>query len=380
MEKLVWGCCWFNEETETVINFLKHTILSFKKKQIELIPIIFVASTKIENIEINKVKDNINNIVVFKNKLDIYPNKNYGVYAIVNYAYKIKADYLAIVDPDWVIKKYESFIESMLKLVVNKEADLVIPNIKSAAGRSNILVGKSVIELFYPDYKNIILTPFAGSFIANTKSIYPIIESKNYHFDWGGEWDIISYAISNKLKVKSVEVDVLNIRHRNNNSKMQDSYQIWRSVFSNSDLKNRFKYMLDVKEADISKNKLYKCISDKKLNIDEMITNLNNYPLDSTSKQLLYMVLYPISCLIHNEIINYPVVEEKNNVYEKGKINEIGILAIYCIKKSIINSKIDKKTLIKNALTITGNYFGTWDKNKQEMGRKLVNSQIEELL
>ena len=79
--------------------------------------------------------------------------------------------------------------------------------------------------------------------MAKTSKLHSIVNDENYHFDWGGEWDIISIAINHNMKINSAFVEVENIRHRPNSSKILDGFQIWRAILGNSDIPNRFKYL-----------------------------------------------------------------------------------------------------------------------------------------
>ena len=186
------------------------------------------------------MKKEIKDVTIILNRLNIFPNKNYGVALITNYAHKLNIPYTVIVDPDWNIKENYSFTKNIISKLIEKDYDILIPNIKKASGRSNILIGRTVINLFYPEYKNILKSVFPGALAAKTDKLYKIIKDKDYHFDWGGEWDIVALAIRNNMKISSAPVDVKNIRHRSNISKSQDSFQIWKAILSNDDIIKRY--------------------------------------------------------------------------------------------------------------------------------------------
>ena len=377
MIKVVWGCCWFNEDVKTVIAFINKAIKEAYNKNIELLPVLFVANTGIDDDSISLVKESVNGIVIFKNTIDIYPNKNYGIYAIVNYANEIKSDYVSVVDPDWTIDECNKFLDTILSPIINDEADIVIPNIGYAAGRSNILVGRSILELFYPDYKDTIITPFPGVFAATTECVYKIVISDDYHFDWGGEWDLLSYSIKNKMRIVSKNVDVINVRHRSNNSKTNDSYQIWRAAFSNIEIIDRF-YHLKKFKLNCSFNKeIYNEITNLS-DIKDIISVLEENEINNTEAQILYMVFYPLSCLMDNKIYNYTIANNIGVPYDKSEIKDIANIAFMCVANCLKDK--DPKIIVNNARSIKGGYFGEWDAENIKEAKKNILNQIKEIL
>lgn len=191
-KSIVWGTCWFNESIETLVEFYKSSIKSLQKMNFKVIPVIFDAKyDKNNNEDLSYITNNIDDVIIIKNNINIFPNKNYGVALISNKAFDLMADYVAIVDSDWSIKENYSFIENILLTLIKSDYDIIIPNIGNASGRSNILVGKTAISLFYPDFLDVIVTAFPGSVVAKTSKLHVIVNDENYHFDWGGEWDII---------------------------------------------------------------------------------------------------------------------------------------------------------------------------------------------
>lgn len=246
MEKrsIVWGACWFNESIDTLVAFFEKTMKSLNLMGYKVYPAIFAAKLEHNTNEIQYIKEKIENVQIIENNVNIYPNKNYGVAAIAEYAHVVKSNYLAIVDPDWNVIEYYSFISGILNPLEKEEAEIVIPNIGHEAGRSNYLVGKIAISLFYPEYVSVIKTAFPGSLIGCTEQIHKITSSKEYHYDWGGEWDIIAESIKNNYKIISLPIDVKNVRHRSNSSKILDAYQIWKAILSNDDIPNRYSNLL----------------------------------------------------------------------------------------------------------------------------------------
>ena len=343
MNKLiVWGTCWFNEPIDILINFYKSSIESLQKMNLDVIPIIFDAKYNNNEKDLNYIRKNINNVIIIKNKINIFPNKNYGVALITNKSYELNTDYTAIVDSDWNIKENYSFINSILLTLIKNNDDIIIPNIGNASGRSNVLIGKTVITLFYPEYKDIIKTAFPGSLVAKTSKLFTIVNDQEYHFDWGGEWDIISLAINHNMKIDSAFVEVENIRHRPNTSKIFDSFQIWRAILGNKRITKRFKYLQLYNKKIVPYNKISKMILLNDYSITELIEMLENYDITDTEKQILYMILYPIAFLT-GQITKIPIIKSNGKMpYDKQEINKISDLAIYCAKKALSNCDIEE--------------------------------------
>jgi len=366
-KSIVWGTCWFNEELDTLINFYISSLKSLKKLNVNVIPIIFVAKLNCDKNEIEKIKSRINDVIILENTTDIFPNKNYGVALITNKANEINSDYVAIVDCDWDILESNSFIDNTVKKLISNNCDILIPNIKDASGRSNLLIGKTIINLFYPEYKNTLLTAFPGSLIAKTSKMYVIVNDFNYHFDWGGEWDIISLSIKNNFKICSFEVNVKNTRHRMNNSKMNDSFQIWRALFLNDDILKRFNNLKKCRISINKNTKLKQKLSSKKYSLLEMINVIMEENPSDTELQILYMILYPIGFL-SGELTEIPYIEDKKTPYNKEELNNVIDIALYCAKIALMDLDINKINI--KSENIQGKFLSQWNKEKQNMALK----------
>lgn len=363
MDKLiVWGTCWFNESKETLIDFYEKSTETLSKLGFEVVPIIFDAKYKHDKNDIECIKCRINNAIILQNHTNIFPNKNYGVALITNKAKELKITFLSIVDSDWKTNENHSFVKEALTSLSNDESDIIIPNIGAAAGRSNVLVGKTVINLFYPEYKNTLLTPFPGLLIANTLKLYLIVNDENYHYDWGGEWDIISLAIKNKMKIDSVQADVTGVRHRANDSKIFDSFQIWKAVLSNDDIVSRFKHLLEYNKHLPPSNELSKLLLNKENDILDIINIINNEKTTEPERQLLYMIFYPLAYIL-GKIKKIPIIEVGNELYNKNELDKISDLAICCCK--IILSKCDIEKLCKESKSLNGAYLSKWNRENQ---------------
>lgn len=361
--RIVWGTCWFNEPIDTLVDFFVVSIKSLSLLDFDVTPIIFDAKLSYNQKEIDYIKTKIKNVIILQNCTDIFPNKNYGVALITKKANELNIKYTAIVDCDWSIKENISFVNNTVLPLINNNYDIVIPNIGQAAGRSNLLVGRTAINLFYPEYKDILLTAFPGSLVGMTSKLHKIVTDDNYHYDWGGEWDIISLAIKNNMKINSSYVDVENIRHRPNTSKILDSFQIWRAVLGNNTIVERFDNLNNCINTVKPYDGLSKLLLIKDYTALEMIEIINNYDSSETQKQILYMILYPIAFLI-GELNDFPLIEYTTSVpYDKKELNKILDLAIYCARTALKNCDIT--TIRKRCNSLKGEYLSNWTKNAQ---------------
>ena len=359
-KSIVWGTCWFNEPIETLVEFYKSSIKSLQKMNFKVIPVIFDAKyDKNNSVDLNYITNSIDDVIIIKNNINIFPNKNYGVALISNKAFDLMADYVAIVDSDWNIKENYSFIENILLTLINSDYDIIIPNIGNASGRSNILIGKTAISLFYPDYLDTIITAFPGSVVAKTSKLCTIVNDENYHFDWGGEWDIISIAINHNMKINSAFVEVENIRHRPNSSKILDGFQIWRAILGNNDILNRFEYLKQYDKKIIPYNDISENVLEHNYSIFFFFNILENGGTTDTEKQILYMILYPIAFLT-GKIIKLPTIESNNKIpYNKEELNTISDFAIHCAKIALYDVNVQE--MLNICKTAKCKFLSKWD-------------------
>ena len=367
-EKITWGTCWFNESVEKLIEFYLISLKNLCKLGFNVIPIVFDAKLNRDNFQIKLLKSKINNIIILQNTTNIYPNKNYGIAAISNESIKYNTKFTAIVDCDWNINQNMGFIKKTLLYMIYNKLDLIIPNIGSASGRSNLLIGKVAINLFYPEYKDKIVTPFPGSLIIKTVYLNEIVNDDNYHFDWGGEWDIISISIKKKLKIDSPLVEVVSTRHRPNNSKILDSFQIWRAILSNDDINARIK---NVKKYDINiqpYDQMSELIINNNTTAKDFIDLVLKYSKNETQKQLLYMILYPLSLFTDNLNLVQDIENDITIPYEKNELIKVSDLALYCAKVIFENNDINY--ICKNCKNITSIYLSNWNIKNQRKAMK----------
>ena len=365
-KRIVWGTCFYNETSDDIINFFKKSIDSLEKNNFIVTPIVFYAKFNHNYNDIKHIKEKIKDIKVILNKTNIFPNKNYGVALITNMAHDLNSDYIAIVDPDWNIKDYDSFVKRIMNDFISLDGDLLIPNIGNASGRSNILIGRTAVKLFYKEYLDILPSPFPGAVVAKTNKLFDIVNDNNYNFDWGGEWDIISIGINKKMKIVTSNVDIIGVRHRSNASKMHDSFQIWKSILGSDNLISRFNNMKNC-NLDAIDNRFYQEISRTNNIIDIINVILKNNP-SKTEMQILYMILYPVAYIL-GELKEIPsIIDDFNIPYEKTELLEVADFAAYCLKKSL--EKYDIKRINNNIKNISGKYFSDWDNYSKSIALK----------
>lgn len=350
---ITWGTCWFNEDAINVIEFFKKSSRILKDNNFNVELILFDARFNHNYEDIKKIKEEIKDIKIILNKTNIFPNKNYGVAAIAKESKKINTDYIAIIDPDWCINDMDGFIKQLTKNL--KNADVILPNIKGASGRSNMLIGNTAISIFFKEYKNIIKSPFPGAIVAKTEKLFEIVKDKKYNFDWGGEWDIIAIALEKQMNISSVDVDVIGVRHRTNKSKMNDSFQIWKAILSNEYVINKINKNYDNKE--YNNLNIYRKLKDI-TDIKEMTKILENGKFSKTEKQFLYMILYPIA-VFYNKIDSIPEVKEFIGIpYQKEELYNISNCIIGITNKIILKEYKNTNNIISNST-----FYSKWNAN-----------------
>lgn len=359
-QSLAWGTCWFNESPSMIINFLKNSLQALRKYKIKVCPVVFVANHKFDYFELENIKKEIEDVEIIINKIDIYPNKNYGVAKIVSKAKENNYDYTAIVDSDWAVEQIDEFIKRTIKNLSKNTCDLIIPNIGMAAGRSNVIIGKTAISLFYPEYFEEIKTVFPGSIIGKTSKLYEIISDKGYHYDWGGEWDLFALAVEKKFKIESILFNTKNQRHRANTSKIYDAFQIWRAIFSIDEMSIRLNKIQKPDCLITKKTLMIEKLFENKYNIMEQIEIVEKYFNSETEQQLLYLVLYPIAFLL-GEMNSFNIINSRNKKpYKKCEINDVFQTAKWCVYCAIYNC--NRQNLLNNAKVAEGAFLSKWNK------------------
>lgn len=367
---IVWGVCWFNEPTNTLIQFIKNTVRAISSLGLSTYPVIFDAKSGRSVDEVSHISEQLRDCFIIPNKINIYPNKNYGVAAISQFAYNLGSEYVAIVDPDWQVEEYSAFIQQLLRPLHKNHAQIVIPDIGAEAGRSNLLIGKPTVTLFYPEYADIIQTAFPGSLVGLTETVHSITASPDYHFDWGGEWDVISIAASHNIKIASSSANVENIRHRSNASKSFDAFQIWRAVLSNSDIISRYENLRQYQDRCTPFDQFSEILLKHRLSAREQIELIRRIAVTDTQRQLLYMILYPIASILQ-EISSIPPIQQDGPVpYDKEEMSCVSMLAPYCVKSALLCSSHNMEEISWSAKRLTGQFWSDWNEASQAYARK----------
>lgn len=374
---IVWGVCWLNEPTDTLIRFIENTVRAISSLGLFAYPVIFDAKYERSIDEVRHISKWLGDCLIIPNKINIYPNKNYGVAAISQFAYDLNAKYVAVVDPDWQVEEYSAFIQQLLRPLHTKHAQIVIPDIGAEAGRSNLLIGKPTVELFYPEYADIIQTAFPGSLVGLTETVHSITASPGYHFDWGGEWDVISIAASHNIKIASSPANVENIRHRSNASKSFDAFQIWRAVFSNGDIISRYENLQQFQDRCTPFDQFSEILLEHRLSAREQIELVCRIAVSDTQRQLLYMILYPIASILR-EISSIPPIQQDGPVpYDKGEMSRVSMLAPYCVKSALLCSSHNMEEIGRSAKRLTGQFWSDWDETSQAHARKVATDSFK---
>lgn len=382
---IVWGTCWLYEETESLCSFMKRSINVFNEMGMKVCAIVFDAAYKRDENEIEKVKEDIGCIVI-RNMLEIYPNKNYGVAVISKIAYKIGADYVAVVDSDWKIKNFDKFINHLLHPLLMEEQDLIIPDISTSAGRCNILIGQPLLELFYPEYADKIPTAFPGAFLGKTRNIYEITSSDTYHFDWGGEWDIIADSCKMSMRIASPALGMQNIRHRSNDSKTYDSFQIWRACLENL-TEDRISLLNNVHQNSVLEDSFAKAVLSLEVPATKQIEQLMEWSkyhtISKTQSQLIYMVLLPLAAIFDDKC-DYEtlvdIVTDTEQPYERDELYKVALLVPHCVRMAIKYSGKSFAMIRRNAAKCYGRHFGKWNQKEKVIAMDYADSQIKRIM
>lgn len=379
---IVWGTCWLYEERETLCSFMKSAINILSKIGLEVYTVVFDAKYKRDEREIKKVEEDIECIVI-SNMCEIFPNKNYGVAVISKIAYKLGTDYIAVVDSDWKVRDFGFFINNMLYPILAENQDIVIPDISIAAGRCNILIGRPILNMFYPEYADKVPTAFPGAFIGITEKVCEITLKDTYHFDWGGEWDIVAQSCNMNMKIASPMLDVQNVRHRSNHSKIYDSFQIWRACMQNL-TKERFELSKKLQENVILDSSFVETMMSIEVSaskqIEKLIDMSKHTKLSKTQLQLIYMVLLPLAGIMDNEYDYESLVDLETDItqpYERTELHKIALIVPHCVQAAIDCSGKSFGMIKKNAANCCGERWSRWNQLEKAKAMKLADYQIK---
>lgn len=381
-KSIVWGTCWLYEERETLCSFMKSSINILSKIGLEVYTVVFDAKYKRDEREIEKVEEDIECIVI-SNMCEIYPNKNYGVAVISKIAYKLGTDYIAVVDSDWKVRDFWFFINNLLYPILAENQDIVIPDIGTAAGRCNILIGKPILNMFYPEYAAKVPTAFPGAFIGITEKVCEITLKDTYHFDWGGEWDIVANSCKMDMKIASPMLGMQNVRHRSNHSKIYDSFQIWRACMENL-TEDRFELSKKFEENIILDDSFVEVMmsieESASKQIEKLVDISKHTKLTKTQLQLIYMVLLPLAGIMDNEYDYESLVDLETDIiqpYERDELYKISLIVPHCVQAAIDCSGKSFGMIKKRAVNCYGGRWSSWNQLEKAKAMKLADYQIK---
>jgi hypothetical protein len=383
--KIVWGTCWYSEDVNTLIAFLKNSVEQISLIDISYTIVVFDAKFG-RSLEEKETLQNSIQCTYFNSDYNKYPNKNFGVTLITEFAFYNDADYIAVVDSDWNIEGFKSFLSGLLSPLFEDDFDIVLPNITPYGGRSNMLIGRPIIDSFHAEHREYLLTAFPGVFAALTKKIYPFISSDNYHWDWGGEWDIVGYSLDERLRICSPLLGMKNVRHRSSQSKTFDAFQIWRAFFQSANYHGLLLRLVDSKTPAFSESvtiRIASCLNGSASNQLRQISELRNkVQLTPTIMQLFNMVLLPLSSLLDGKVVDNSITIPKDDISFPYCRNEMTIsseLAKIILCQAIINHELGISEISKFARTKSGDFFGDWTIQDYQEKREKIREQISKV-
>lgn len=380
-EKIVWGTCWYNESVDTIIDFLKETEIILKTMNLSYSFVIFDAMINRDKNEVEILKNNIECCII-QNQHPCFPNKNYGVYAIVNFASDNNSDLVTVVDSDWKIEKNIDFVKGLLLPIIEENKEIVLPDIESGAGRSNYILGVPMMKLFYHQSSHIVKTPFPGVFAAKTDKMQSIISSVNYHFDWGGEWDIVAEAIKQNLKIISPPLGLRGTRHRSSYSKTSDAFQIWRALFQGI---NEIKITGPNNNKDLyisgNFNNIKNILSGSASNqISMFLKHCRKETVSSTVYQIYNMVLLPLALILDgNDFSKIKLLSDfdSHKPYIKNEICYMSDIVIHSVNEAITHSELSSLEVQKRISNLSGGFMGDWNIGETKKAKERVHQQIK---
>jgi hypothetical protein len=320
------------------------------------------------------------NCEIVRNTVPFYPNKNYGVYSLACFANLHNSDIIVISDSDWQVANFDIFVLGIIKPLIDGKADIVIPNILQYAGRDNRLIGRQLLKLFYPELLDIVYSPFPGVVAALTHSLFSIISNENYHFDWGGEWDIISFGCEKHLKFISPCLGMENIRHRSSYSKSSDAFQIWRAAFENLQLEKlrriqpvetKLSYFHHLNISGLA-DALHGSAS---VQLDNIRSIKQTIDIDSSVMQLVYAIIAPLALLLDGletqYLANVPQ-KDKSKPYLRERLELVAEIADVSITQAILNARQPLENIKERISSLSGGFLGDWSsKNKYDAKEKM---------
>ncbi len=279
-----------------------------------------------------------NKLVKFKYILDypvIKPNKNIG---IINGYYNASYDNILIADSD-NINLTTNKLKKLINPLIKGKSSFVIADLQRKSGRSNHLLGKPPMRLFFPEIYRKIPYPYPGLLAIKKKLLRKIIK-KDYCFDWGGEAQIaINSYLFSKGNVSSFNINKIDSKKRVLRSMIKDAFQLYRTNLLLAIQNNKFPSTTEevdiMIERDITNHKkeskrlIYYIKTEKKINgllcnnLYETYNNLVSYSNKNPKKIYDMLHLYSKSYNFYElEIINSLVVRTLLNILFNIKIKD----------------------------------------------------------
>jgi len=365
------GTCWFNESPHSVCSFLRN--MSSAATAIGLRHELVVFDARHErDPALRRMIVHQTGARLIRNQVDAYPNKNHGVAHIIDLANSMEARLVAVMDPDWFVSDPTTSLSGLLSPLFSSSASFVLPDIGSYAGRINILVGRTLVHMTFPELSRILPTPFPGCFAGITSSVKAITSAPTYHLDWGGEWDLVAGACERGLSIEAPNIGMVNVRHRSHASKAGDAHQIWRAGLCGLTLNQ-------VIRADRSRQVPEKHFPDWPFpegSASEQIAALRSVydsltpPSQEAARLLEFMVLTPLACLLDG-VPSDAVIPEvtSGQPYSRAVLHNMTPLALHAARGAMIASGGWENARL-NALR--GAFFGTWSDETECLARARI--------
>jgi hypothetical protein len=220
-----------NERIENIEQTILSTLHLFKRGVLKGEVILIDGGSEIpsvsELIEISRrINRRVGNLIkVVLSFPPMRPNKNLG---ILNATKRANGNYTIIIDAD--LKNISvDLTAQIINPLIYESHDVVIPNHDFSLGRDNRLVGAPILRVFFPEIYSLVKMPFPGILGIKT-SILRRIVNDNYHWDWGGELQLVvnGYYCA-KGHVSCPHIQLRDLKHRSVTNKINDAYQMFRT-------------------------------------------------------------------------------------------------------------------------------------------------------
>ncbi|MFD6094875.1 hypothetical protein ACFVWN_07450 [Nocardiopsis flavescens] len=388
-QRVVWGTCWYYEPLETLSLFLEKVVAAASRNGISVTPVVFDADHSRPGAERRHISSQLK-CTIIPNWIDVYPNKNFGIAIIAQLADQIDSDIVTVVDSDWDVEDFDYFLTGLLGPIFTKTADIVVPDVSPCAGRDNRLVGCTIAMLLHPGLIDSVATPFPGALAGSTQRIRDLTEMESYHYDWGGELDILSEAWAGGYRISSPYLGMKNVRHRSSQSKAHDAFQMWRSGLERLDL--------HVLEQISSTAEPWDSTVFERLGVpglSDVITGTATAQLvgvteylrgeyhDRTVQQIVPMVLAPLAYLVDGinpvPYLAFPS-DDTASPYDPSKLPLVSEIARYAAREAIVNADITSgNEFVARLRSLTGGFFGDWTPEKKAAARSVIPEKIADL-